>query len=676
MFIDNYINILLLNTGIGGVKMKRFKTIFIILILFSGLIFGFASTPVVAVSVYSLDYGWENENHGSTDGISGLIEYDHGDVDISNWYIDNSLPINGTKSLWVDSDSTGDVKYEKSYLNLSTSFNFINKFEFWGRFSASTGTVDIVWSFINNDIEVFNITFNNDDMWVYEYVTGKEVIVDNIGTYPSDQFKVECTYVDGNSINISVYNKTMDLQHGEIVSSHVVDDWSTFDRVELLLYNDGPSNEFIKYWFDDFNITTTDASGYETCTGNVISIEKRFNNSLVGYDDTVWFRIYEDYDGMGPVYPYWDINIINSVGSTVQSDVTSSYDFMYDFTPRDYMGLGTYYIRAKLTTASTWDVVCPFTVQEESINPVLEDWQIYTEKYFYDDGEDVDVFYKIPVGYNGHIIVTLNGAYYEQSNNISGNQQTRIFDWFAMGEGNIWGFQLYRYNDTALMNSTSIEVKTGFTDWELFVNNAFETSVFAGDEDTPVIIKYAYEGMDNKLYLSVYNNIIYNSSTFERSWELTDGENSGFITWFPRNYTVGLETFYVVLEYDIDHQLDDGITRIVNVFDKEIIEPVPPPEGEGWYGLPFWVPYLIGIFITLFVTMSPLIIGTYITRNSRIEKINIPPLLYVGFFYMGLITSVVMGFLPSWLPFVILFAMITYFAVTWLAGRQSSVQGE
>ena len=129
------------------------------------------------------------------------------------------------------------------------------------------------------------------------------------------------------------------------------------------------------------------------------------------------------------------------------------------------------------------------------------------------------------------------------------------------------------------------------------------------------------------------------------------------------------------VEYKLKLINESGIVKAQTIFNVLPSGYIPDAEGD-WYGLPFWVPYLIGVFLTLFVTMSPLIIGTYITRNSKIEKINIPPLLYVGFFYFGLVTSVVMGFLPVWLPFVILFAMITYFAVTWLAGRQASVQGE
>ena len=74
--------------------------------------------------------------------------------------------------------------------------------------------------------------------------------------------------------------------------------------------------------------------------------------------------------------------------------------------------------------------------------------------------------------------------------------------------------------------------------------------------------------------------------------------------------------------------------------------------------------------------MSPLIIGTYISRNTRMTKVSVPPLLYVGFFFFGLIVSVLMGFLPSWLPFVILFGMITFFAVQWLYGKKGEIAGE
>jgi len=100
--------------------------------------------------------------------------------------------------------------------------------------------------------------------------------------------------------------------------------------------------------------------------------------------------------------------------------------------------------------------------------------------------------------------------------------------------------------------------------------------------------------------------------------------------------------------------------------------------GEGgWYGLPYWTPYLLGVFLTLFITMSPLIIALYITRKSKHKELpKIPALLYVGFFFMGLVISVQMTFLPFWLPFVILFGMIVYFAVQWLYGKKGEVTGE
>ena len=129
------------------------------------------------------------------------------------------------------------------------------------------------------------------------------------------------------------------------------------------------------------------------------------------------------------------------------------------------------------------------------------------------------------------------------------------------------------------------------------------------------------------------------------------------------------------VEYRLKLINETGIVKNQTVFNVLPSGYVPDEEGE-WYGLPFWVPYLIGVFITLFITMSPLIIGTYISRNTRMTKVSIPPLLYVGFFFFGLVVSVLMGFLPSWLPFVILFGMITFFAVQWLYGKKGEIAGE
>lgn len=104
----------------------------------------------------------------------------------------------------------------------------------------------------------------------------------------------------------------------------------------------------------------------------------------------------------------------------------------------------------------------------------------------------------------------------------------------------------------------------------------------------------------------------------------------------------------------------------------------PPAKEETYYGLPYWVPWIIGIFITLFVTMSPYIIAVYISRKTRSTELpRIPGLLYVGFFFMGLTISVLMELLPSWLPFIILFGMVVYFAVQWLYGKKAeSTEGE
>jgi hypothetical protein len=112
----------------------------------------------------------------------------------------------------------------------------------------------------------------------------------------------------------------------------------------------------------------------------------------------------------------------------------------------------------------------------------------------------------------------------------------------------------------------------------------------------------------------------------------------------------------------------------VNLSETEFTISKEVESSTSWYGLPYWLPFLIGIFITLLITLSPLITITFVNRRTKTD-VHVPDLLYVGFFFLGMITSVVIGFLPSYLPFVILFAMIVYFAVQWLYGKRSTAVG-
>lgn len=115
---------------------------------------------------------------------------------------------------------------------------------------------------------------------------------------------------------------------------------------------------------------------------------------------------------------------------------------------------------------------------------------------------------------------------------------------------------------------------------------------------------------------------------------------------------------------------------------KVYIDDLDYSNAQGGYGdddettaFPVYVYWIAGIGITALITMLPLIMSAYITRKTRITHLQIPALVYVAFFYLGLITSVMIGLLSIVLPFVIFFGMITFFMVQWQYGKKG-VEGE
>lgn len=97
---------------------------------------------------------------------------------------------------------------------------------------------------------------------------------------------------------------------------------------------------------------------------------------------------------------------------------------------------------------------------------------------------------------------------------------------------------------------------------------------------------------------------------------------------------------------------------------------IPPASVGGFFGIiiPPFVMLILGIITTLLITMLPLIIGLALSRKKGGIP-NIPALLYVAFFFFGLIVSVLFGFIDIVVPFIILLGLIIAFAVMWIRGK-------
>jgi len=90
--------------------------------------------------------------------------------------------------------------------------------------------------------------------------------------------------------------------------------------------------------------------------------------------------------------------------------------------------------------------------------------------------------------------------------------------------------------------------------------------------------------------------------------------------------------------------------------------------------IPDWAKLIIGFFLVLMMTIAPILMIVLINKKSR-RAINLPVLVYVGFFYFGLAISILLGFIPIEIIFVILFGTILAFLVLFLTGNLNKVTG-
>ena len=651
------------------VELKKIKGIFIFLILFSGLIFGFATTPVIAVSIYSLDYGWENQNTGSqnyTDlgaSMSGLIEYEMLDTEWGDtFHVEDTRNHSGSKSFWTKWDD-GDHD-ALGWWNITTNFDYISTISIWYNVDTMTGSGATELEFYDDDVLALEISFNDLDIDFYDYTTGWIEIESAISM--DNWYELRITHVSGNTMNYSIFNATGVLEHTVIDTSAEQDTWDTFDSV-LINNPSGVPGNTNQIYFDDFNITTSaGASGWETCQGGTFLVTKLFYNSIGYYNDTLSFTIQKNLLATG----YYAI--YNSTGSSpIQSSTFNSQTFPTWYFVDPQYGTGTYYMKVGYDFG-TWLMSCPFTIITSTAS--VTDWSVRFEKSSYSEGEWISLFYKIPVGETGNISIILNDEYlYRNYLLLSGTgtevKMTNLFKVMNSWNGHCLNAWLRNSTNDFLMGDNCHSVACFSPDidyWTLYVDDGFTASINYGES-----VRINGDHNYGDAWVRFMNDTDPVNGTILSQYDV--GVDSFWFNYdkFP-NTTVGVERFYIYLYADNNYLIDD-IIRYIDVYDEDVLTPF---TDEGWYGLPFWLPYLIGIFITLFITMSPLIIGTYISRNTRMTKVSIPPLLYVGFFFFGLIVSVLMDFLPSWLPFVILFGMITFFAVQWLYGKKGEIAGE
>jgi hypothetical protein len=207
--------------------------------------------------------------------------------------------------------------------------------------------------------------------------------------------------------------------------------------------------------------------------------------------------------------------------------------------------------------------------------------------------------------------------------------------------------KLFATNSTALYNPmtgtyrhfiessiTSAYIRTDLTDGVGVINVPF---IVSGSFSMPIV----------KTMIFMNDEEVYSFDTGDFNFEYEFSKEG--------TYTFYLKSYVNCFEWITLDKVSVQITGYSNIDEDE--DTLFPDLGN--YNI------IVAVIIIAVCTLLPLIVGIAMSRYTSISVLNIPALVYVAFFLIGVIVTIGIGYLPTWSIFFVLFSMILAFAIVW-----------
>lgn len=580
--------------------MRNIKKKLVVFGILNLIFCGILCNPVSASSNVSLDAGWEGEAHGSSDGNSGKINYDHMDLAENKFFVSSGNPIYGLMSFNITGTGTGnDGKWV-----VTEDYTYVSDINLTYNYTSQSGAgVSLSFKFQIGDTIYLWLKWKGNVLKVKEAVTGDRDIETT-----NDLRRLHIKHNGTNEFWFRFYNDADVLQTSDTCYGYIADTWTTFEKV---IISDGGTSTNLKYQFDGFDVTTDtqvwEAGNPQCSDENNRQLITRFWDDPMVLNESVMFDI-------------WDFQPTKEYRAYIYDEDTDSEVCNWNTETRTYQQYvwesSLYYdsikdslnfsIRTKYKDGSTWGssswfLICPFSISGVIDPDDIGSWnlRLSLQDVWYNTGS-IKVEYKTPdvQGVYGDLYT----IFYEPGQEINDSDYTYYTsvscpgdDWCALTHS-FAQFGLGKYYSAQLRNNSNSSQR--FTDtifippqggdlfWSLFVNDEFTCSVYAQQK---VRIAYNFQNSNENVYINIYNHSSYGDDYLVHSWNFGSGSRYGTLEWFPANYSVGTENFYVTLYGEqSERQIfsEDGIDRIVSVFDidEDITDPPTPPIPPGGGG--------------------------------------------------------------------------------------------
>ena len=642
---------------------------------------------------------WDSYNIGDTSGINTLCSFKR--MTGGQFYVSNDYSTSSPYQLYVGSG--GDGTNEQGYVNLTQKYSYIKNIslaftlEDTGINSAANWQI-YFYNLSNVIVLRFRYYMINPDTFSYYDSLGNPQTICSLSDGVKHYYTLVITHLTGNTMNYSMYDRvTGNLVGGATGSTAVTDDWFNFSYIKFS-HAIGSSGFRANIWLDDFNISsdstytgsisTGDMTGYTSVCSGGASVFMQVPNTVemertVGWCPICWKEKYiESIDNK-----YIEAQFISPVSRTIYaadlfvsteqltqvSDSTSNYFLSVNGiswgNPDFILPEGSGY---KIRWINTWGTILSNAL------PTFE---------FYSVATSSTNRHWEGIGINPSFS-WLTSTYH----GIDSYYGNGLIDGYSMPQGDI--ALCYWYNNS-ISGTACSECPSWLPSYTAKFGNDFiqflyynEGCHYGLDYNTRPIIIYnlsaTYLETNSRCFIMEMYKVGNASAVYWKNIDIPDSDT--FIQNIEEctDYTFTEIGQYYIKLYNTSNFCSNKETIVGNggnpsmtiaVCDKTSNPPSSSGDNIGgigtfdFSGLPDFFKLIAALFIIIVLTITPYALALLLSKGNI--QVQMPSLIYVAFFFIGVVASIMLGFLDSWVIIIILIGLIITFAILWLQGRNT-----
>jgi hypothetical protein len=619
---------------------------------------------------------WESFNLGLTTGSNSFMHFDVVDTNGANSLI-KAGGLSGKCLSLINNGAT----VARLYVNFTSNYTYISSIHIW-----ITQVGSCIWAIdMYNATDKVIILTSDGSNFKYDPIDAAATTFASFGATEDGWLNI--THVSGNTMNYTWWNVATGITDYKEGGSDNTADWSSITRI---VFNQNANAEG---QIDNIiiNTETTSSGGYGSLAGYTPICSGGLGlYTQMSYTETIG----------GTVIPWYPSPIIIGGSSTTYPSKYIEHEFPYTWSGTIY-GVDLPVNINQLTYVSNdtndyWltingipsfghpDYILPTTGGEYVLRWIYETGITFTHEKplfaFYCDSHTIGLskdWYWYGVG----ISYTSIGSSLTHNDNVW--YADNFFNGYVPDSGDI---SMCYYVTT----DTTKQGEEGLSDIELinytglygymfieFYENTF--SCYHGIGSNPHIMYYlndTYLEADSPFYRYQIMQVGTNIAVYDGLISMTGTHKDAKLRIMDYKFTQKGQ-YYIVLYNTTDYGTVLGselyYSQVITVCDVGLGDPVTDTDTGGMIGLdfsgiPIFFKVIIALLIIVVLTICPYFLVVMIGRGTD-NHIELPALVYVAFFFIGVVASVMLGFLEAWVFFVIFFGLILTLAIFWIRGK-------